>query len=929
MRAARSSCLSCTRSALIPLQSLRPLSVPDFLAPALARQLFRPPSASRRADRVQAHHPELRRPGRPALPSTRIPLPTLTSRKDIGAWISALDPFLPPHLQQSPDPSSDTEQRTTAIDFACLLLDAQQASDDLLGYLGWVEQRWETTKWIIYKIADGGPPAMDHTAKLEPTANVIWPESTSLKDLTNAPIVAHRLRQSTPLRETLENSTSIPESIDHEKIAIQRAMGQVWRTLGVLIVRAAEDSTAEAAIMSHVLEIIAYLHHTGWIPDSVYYDSPAPQDHALQQPPTLHLLSSTIMRALSDAAMTAREATVKDPREKLNASYFLGREIPGSRYKVHVSGLTPELWLELLLWSCVHGPWVLDGTAILEHILSKQGNEAWRVMDSRQLYHDEETAPATSSPSSGWRIFGRGAGNNSNPGALARTRKTISSEAVTAYIDGLVNLMRLGVGDRGTSPEDLVDHIRKLKGLLDRDGHSLGSATWDSIIVRFLESGGVVPEKRPEVMFALANLAADFGTEVASVNAVPIPGSHGKAPYYFEPSTISISVLHRTMRSFIENGDITGATKTLDRLVQHTDCNKQRSLEQFFEAIKVVKRQRDGLFTSLAPPIDFPAFEPQVPVPLLAKLLDLATVTKSFHLGRWLLMSEDLDGPLITADMYAHPDMAASIVHFGTMAGENDLVMKVLKRTGFWSGSQQAHRIPNRLLTTLLQSQVQLHRWEKVRSMRDFVASNPAYRPRTSVLATFAAELVRLSPEEVALEDSLKRQACEAFADLLFAWEELLLTHSSDDLYCILAMLSTVDDQWREYCVQFLQGARKHEVKLSTADFNTLLAGVLDGYDSVRGKSLVDTWCHTMSQGQSPNRAPGGIPKMPRFRKSRADDLENRPEDIQVGDGSGAELVMQGRVHANRQTIWAILMTLSDNWAALVTCLPNCFVDRQ
>ena len=46
---------------------------------------------------------------------------------------------------------------------------------------------------------------------------------------------------------------------------------------------------------------------------------------------------------------------------------------------------------------------------------------------------------------------------------------------------------------------------------------------------------------------------------------------------------------------------------------------------------------------------------------------------------------------------------------------------------------------------------------------------------------------------------------------------------------------------------------------------------------------------------------------MSKFRPSKSDEYESRPENIEVHQASGAKLILLGRIHPNRQTVWAIL----------------------
>jgi hypothetical protein len=556
-----------------------------------------------------------------------------------------------------------------------------------------------------------------------------------------------------------------------------------------------------------------------------------------------------------------------------------------------------------VLWSCLHGGWILDGAAIAEQALRHDGDVRWELLCWRQIEEDEAQVLRP------WRLF-RKKEDDALEQAEARaiTQKTISSEVVVALIEGLVNAMRVGVGKRGTEPEALVRQIKTLKQSLDRNSLSLGSATWDSIITRLLESGGIAPTKRPELLLSIMDLATGFGSEVSTTNA---PSSQAKEddnlPYFFEPSAASLGLLHRTMQFFLENGDIAGAMTSFNTLQDFTDSNKQKSLRQFFEALKGAQSRNGQPFSDLVPPIEFPAFDPQVPVTLLAKTLDLTTQVKRFDLGRWLLLSEELDGPLISPELYKHRGMAASIIRFGTMAGENDLVLEIVKQTGFWNAKTQTQQLPHQVFTALLGSQIQLQRWESVQGMQNYVLEKPHYVPQPDILATFAAELLRASGTSGQAANLPRSKAEQAFKELLFAWEEKILTHLRNELYCVLAILSTTHSTWKEYCSQFLAFSARQGLRLTTDHFNHVLGGVLDGFGSVKGKEIVDMWCYKPPRTFEPYRAPGGLPTMPRFRVDKVEEYESRPDDIVIEQSSGAKLILQGRIHANRQTVWAVL----------------------
>ncbi|KAH8732558.1 hypothetical protein GQ44DRAFT_697809 [Phaeosphaeriaceae sp. PMI808] len=914
----------CFRSVLT--QAFRPsnrgiatsCSVASFLVPALAPPLKCSFSTGKRRSKEQsrplhssAYNATAAKefPSKPSrgLPELDIPLPHGEARGDIQQWLTVIEPFLPGHLRRAP-PEIEEPLTLTPIDLARIINAAQDASVDILTYLGLVEGRWQVVTWMAKKLVEDGQhfarkPVQSDEASIINMAG-FESEPQSLKNLTESPIRVERVR---PLRKadiSLEDMTSLPHSIDLRHIVVKRALGQLWQSLGSMILAGAERTEGEDVVMSHVLEIIAYLHHVGLMPDSVYTYRAHENKYALQQPPTLHMLSSKILTALSDASWKAHEESVKLTKDRVKVSYFLGHEIPGSRYKLHVTGVAPELWLELVLWSCLHGGWIKDGIAILKRLASKQQEHPWSLISWREILEAERLS--TPAPSKLMRLFSRTETADASAEDRARTRKTISSEVVTAFVDAVVNDVRLGVGSRGSDPEDIVKHLKALKDFLDSNNLSLGSTAWDSIMARLLESGAFVPEKRPKLLLRLFELAPTFGTEVGTANTSAT--CHAEVPYFFEPTTLPLNLLHRTMRAFIDIGDMKGAMSTLTLLHQHTDKNKEKSAQQFFEVLKSEPPRDDGLFNSRLPPVDFPAFEINMPVPLLAKLLDLATDSKMYDLGRWFLFAQDLDGPLIGRDIYDHRNIAASIVRFGTLSGENNIVLDIVRKAGTWNAKHQQQRMPAEVFIALFCSQLKLRRWESVRSMQQYVVNMSTFRPRPIILSVFAAELLRTVGG--AEEERLKAQ--NAFTELLFAWEALIMTNVRNELYCILAIMSSVNRIWKKYCSQFLATSLRQSIMLSTTDFNHILLGILDVSSSSKGKIIVETWCYISNKDLKAYRAPGGLLRMPRLQLGSGENYENRPEAIELVQESGAKLILQGRIYPNRQTIWSIVQKVQE-----------------
>jgi hypothetical protein len=244
-------------------------------------------------------------------------------------------------------------------------------------------------------------------------------------------------------------------------------------------------------------------------------------------------------------------------------------------------------------------------------------------------------------------------------------------------------------------------------------------------------------------------------------------------------------------------------------------------------------------------------------------------------------------------------------VRFGTLAEENDLVLKIINRVDKFKRQSQ---MPHSLFAALFCSQIKLHRWDSVLSMQRHAENEDKFVPRPTILSTFAGELLRTSFRSE--EEQIDAQA--AFSDLLFDWEKPILNNIQNELYCTLAIMSTVSDTWKEYCSQFMAYSKRQSIKLTPYCFNQLLDGVLEAYGSSKGVELIERWCYASPETLRAQRAPGGLPTMSRFRPDKGKELSATSEDIKIVQKRGTKLVLRGRIRLNRRAIWAVLRKVEE-----------------
>jgi len=325
----------------------------------------------------------------------RIDPPPLAGRENAAKWMPLLEACLPPDLRRSDyeQPAAihvDAPWERAEIILAAQSRPVSKRGVNLLSDLAISQGRWKAAVWLMRDLIDHGAPAVQPTDE-QIVEQAPWNGQDSLKDLTERPInLSHPGRSpagvarhiNLPPMLPLEMAEMQTQSEDsHNPDSLKRlALGVVWRALGAMII-----SCGDGPVRPEILEIIAHLHHQDLLPKDIYTHVPLDDETAIQQPPTLHLLSSRILTSLSDAAWRAHEQVIVDKASATSGRYIpLRPEIPGTAYRIHIAGLRPEAWLELVLWACLHGHWVLEGAAILRSVC-KQANPVWKPISWRSL----------------------------------------------------------------------------------------------------------------------------------------------------------------------------------------------------------------------------------------------------------------------------------------------------------------------------------------------------------------------------------------------------------------------------------------------------------------------------------------------------------------------------------------------------------------
>ncbi|KIW08029.1 uncharacterized protein PV09_00973 [Verruconis gallopava] len=834
----------------------------------------------------------------------QIELPRGPKKNDVDAWLKALDSCLPEHLRQDEANTQLNLSANVSItrkNISLILIEARRkASIDVLEHLGIVQQRWAAVAWIVDTVAQHGCP-QDY-----------WPEYSSHTPLRNAKgdltldeftegifaAPADTLQRTFLPLNTL-TVTSDPRFYDTR---LQRgALGQIWQTLGNLVVRAAHGTSDNGNFMPHVLSLLATLHHHGIVPDSVYKYFPNQDIGTIQQPPLLYMLCAQIFTALSDAAWDEKKAMDKRATQnsrRLIVPWKFGLESPGVRFNASSRDLRPEVWLELILWSCLHGGWIEEGAAVLEQISDNHSEERapWSLISWQKVLEGSQNGQEIS-PTFGWRDaidILEGARPELQPRPSSEDKaavvRTVSSELVSAYVDATINKLHVGVGQRGSKIRQALKRIKLWKDMLGKQNLGLGFATWDLVVQRLVESGGFWLERDPALAFEVLQLHEPFGREEELVGTVFADGRESRSsPYFTCSSALPLSLLHRLLYTHARSGNPEATMSAMQALQDFTERSQRSSIEKFFQKLKMhsdggvqSSPSRNLLFDTSLAAAQYSSFYPRLPVHVLSEFLNVAKDIEDPDFYRWIFDSNSSAvGPFISESMYNEAGLAPALVRFAAATNNQAVLEEVMMRHSSLSRDSNG-LIPTPILSALLETLIERRKWVSVRNVFKSIVNEPkeyggSYIWERQLFAVFIRELLRIERDSKRGEVKTPNELWEAW-NLFTDMVETCLSRSRlyqgtterERLLCNVALLASVDKTWAQLCYGLrIFPQRSFSLRVETAIFRTVLQGVLETRGLRAARAFWEVWCDTSAYVHRAIVNKAGVLQVSRCRVSR------------------------------------------------------------
>ena len=435
----------------------------------------------------------------------------------------------------------------------------------------------------------------------------------------------------------------------------------------------------------------------------------------------------------------------------------------------------------------------------------------------------------------------------SDPPIFSLGDNIVSSEVVARIADGLLSDVEHRANSTNVSWTTLRHSISQCKLLLDRQQHDLDPTFWNSVILRLIKAGGSLLEKRP----ALLSGVLDLAPSVQRVNALTPDNGDELLIHEREPpvhSAASFGILHKTLDNYIHQGNLEGALMTFRRLQKFTDDNRTSLI------YSTTTGRRDSVISELDVTeanerIDIAAADMAIPENTMGAFLDMIINAKLLELGRWLIYSKDVDGPVITFASLRSPIVQPALLRFAMATADSDLLIRILRQMG-----AQSETHPAESLKSILHCQIVLRKWAKVIDMLEHFKNERLIYLDTFDLMVFASQVVQL-------ENTIHRTAASA-ADLgrtLDLLEDVLhgkynpapdRSKPQDYSYArkvnqVIRILASVPGRLAKLAGPLVHhsGQAHATTDIPVESFNVLLDSIVEARGPKAGKELVDAWC--------------------------------------------------------------------------------------
>ena len=807
----------------------------------------------------------------------RIPI----NRDDPQAWLAAVDLYLPSHLRgKNYDVSQDNEGRSHPISSIIALpslLSSSRATTplklDLLSYLGVHEGRWDSVVWLVKSLLKESINDGNHRSELVRSP---WQSETalsqSLDDLGRDYIRLDDEASPDQPAESFEEATD--DCPDSSLVQFRHGLGEVWVSTATMILQAADlptDDQNHKTIMSNVLKILAHLHHIDALPSTIYSYSHAKDPLVNRKPPTLYLLAYRIMTILSDSAWKAHDEQIRKEAQAVGAKdWYKGHEVPGPTMQPRVNMLGTEVWLDLVLWCCVEGGWVTEAAEIVMEMAKRKDNLRWGAVDWHSIREPTEPKLNWSAKveleiarsrmnqiASGIAI----AGQSGAPPFVEMGPRTVSQEVILALMDALSNTISPQSAEN--NPTMTVRFLSACRTILARSPFTLEEPLMNRSILSVVESSEIDAQARPGDLERILEMAPSQMAKTRYQN-VSRQLDSSTPSCSDDMSVASIGLLHKVMHYFAVQGNLQGALRSFRKMQSLVDNNRKRYILDFAEDLKRRELEGDAGDDLISESINnlIPGVHSQIPVYVLASLLDLVTQTGQHELGEWLLYNDEVDGPLIPPSLYSEETLQPALLRFAEATANGELFHNV--------STKLEAPLPPAILRVLLHCQITLGKWDAAEEIFAHFQNDPDIGLTPEDIMAVARAVLRLErtiptedQEGISADSQSFNRAKTLLQDILHGKSSIPRDPSKPRDYSHLRILTQIGRIIQSVPGSLSKlplhtfgdiGRANSPETIPTEAFNILLEGVADALGSQQARQTWRLWCRPV--GDKAKQAP-------------------------------------------------------------------------
>ena len=172
-----------------------------------------------------------------------------------------------------------------------------------------------------------------------------------------------------------------------EEALYHRALGQIWHSLGIIVLQAADaERDLSEYMMSQVHQVIALIHSEGQMHPLIYTYGESSTPTVLRKPPLLHVMRSRLMVTLSDSVWKATENDIIGSYALVAAAHSLSGPMEEKDLYPRMRQIGHQVWLELILWACVHENHATEAALIIRDMSIRVGARKWRTVGWSSLH---------------------------------------------------------------------------------------------------------------------------------------------------------------------------------------------------------------------------------------------------------------------------------------------------------------------------------------------------------------------------------------------------------------------------------------------------------------------------------------------------------------------------------------------------------------